>query len=154
MKTINKQYSNLISVILIGLFSLSSYAQKDMVYEIEPIQLDTVAVTSNNPTIEKLISKIVLAENFKYRRTLKKARDSKRQYIFNERSISEVEVLKHYKKAARKSESSTQFINYFNDRNLAFLIETERSMVTTLYDNVRKTTFNGYLDEWERVWGD
>ena len=133
---------------------MSNYGQEVVEKELEPKQLDTVKLSSQHYTIDKMISKIVSNENFKYRKTIRKARRSKRELIFNGQLISEVEVLKLFKKAARKSESVDEFINYFNDRNQILLIEIERSIIVNLYDNVRKTTLNGYLDEWERAWGD
>ena len=152
MKAINQQYVKIVSIILIGLASLSSDAQKIMAIDMQLIQLDTVQVGSHT-SVDKFISKIVLTEHFKYRKTLKKSRDSKRQLVFDEQTISEVEVLKHLKKAARKSDSVDMFISYFYDRNLSFINSLDGTALSLLYDKIRSTTFNGYLDELESVVG-
>ena len=132
---------------------MTGFAQDDSQIESGTIHLDTVAVTTNHYTVEKLIFKIVKNEDFKYRQAIKKARRSKRFFTSTDQTISEVEVLKHFKRAARHSDSVDEFISYFYDRNLSFISSINKSVISTLYTKIRSTTFNGYLDELETVVG-
>lgn len=153
MKTFNHYPAKITMLIIMTLFTISVSAQKETERESEIIYLDSVAVAANQHAFKKMVSKIVLNENFKYRKELKKSRLSKKQYIYSGTSVSETEILKHFKKAARRSDSVHEFISYFYDRNLPFLTSLDTDVISSLYDVIRKSTLNGYLDEWEAVVG-
>lgn len=153
MKTLNQYAIRIIMLGMVSLFTLSAYAQKETEEFTGLISLDTVSVVVNQHSLEKMVSKIVLNKNFKYRKALRKSKMSNKQFVFLNTTISEGEILKHFKRAARRSESVDEFIGYFYDRNLSFLMALDGNVIAGLYDTLRKTTFNGYLDELEAVVG-
>lgn len=153
MKTLNQYAIRILMFAILSLDTLSANAQKETEGFIGLISLYTVSVVTNQLTIEKMVSKIVLNKNFKYRKALRNSKLSDKQVVFLNASSSEEEILKHFKRAARRSESVDEFIGYFYDRNLSFLTSVDGNVIAALYDTFRKTTFNGYLDELENVLG-
>jgi len=67
-----------------------------------------------------MVSNIVINEDFKYRKTLKEAKAEKNEYILRNTRISEVQILKNYKRAARRSELVEEYISCFQDRKSQF----------------------------------
>lgn len=96
--------------------------------------------------INGMVSRINGNEDYNYRENLSKARVSNTLYHFDGGNFSEVGILKHFKKAARKSTSLEEFRSYFSKRNLPFIDGLDYQMVSTLYATLRKSTLNGYLE--------
>lgn len=136
--------NNIIGTALLSLTIMSTItAQKEVV------QLDEIGNVERNEvkrTFKELATQIAFRDDFKYRRELRKSRASKNRYHFSDTTISETEVLKHFKRAARKSESSGEFEGYFSERNLDFINTLDRKTVSGLYLSMRRYTLNGYLD--------
>tara|TARA_R110002020_G_C16259931_1_gene770395 strand:+ start:112 stop:582 length:471 start_codon:yes stop_codon:yes gene_type:complete len=153
MKTLNQNLKKIIGLMIAGLFAISVDAQINNEKEYGIINLDTLSVVSNKQAFKGMVSKIISNKKFKYRKTLKHSKAVNKEYDFSNISISEVEILKHFKKAARKSDSVEEFISYFHERNLDFLKVLDGSVISNLYFTIRQTTLNGHLDEWESAFG-
>jgi len=147
-----KLYQNPLKISLLviaGLFSISAVSQNSNEQEFGIINLDTISIVSNQDKFEDMVSKIVSNGRFRYRKTLRHSKSVNKEYVFQDVHISEVEILKLFKKAARKSDSPEEFENYFFERKLYFLDKLEGYVVSGLYNTLRKTTFNGILDDWQ-----
>lgn len=153
MKTLNQNLIKIIALTIAGLFAITVDAQIHNKNEFGIIHLDTHTVVSNHHAFKGMVSQILSNKNFKYRKTLKHAKAVNKEYEFSNISISEVEILKHFKRAARNSESVEEFISYFRDRKLDFITVLEGSDISNLYFTIRQTTLNGHLDEWESAFG-
>lgn len=125
-------------------FAQAQYGKADQVI----LELDDITVKSTHQAFKNRVEKIASNRNFHYRKTLKHAKSMDKYYCFNGFKISEVELLKYFKRAARRSGSVKEFVNYFQERDLHFLELLDDQVVTGLYNNVRKTTLNGLLDTW------
>tara|TARA_R110002051_G_scaffold87713_4_gene154507 strand:- start:63476 stop:63928 length:453 start_codon:yes stop_codon:yes gene_type:complete len=97
-------------------------------------------------TFKDLAIQINFNEEYKYRKSLIKARISNKIYHFKSRTFSEVVILKYLKKAARASATIEAFESYFSKRNLPFIDELDHFIVIELYHTMRKSTFNSYLE--------
>src|SRR5690554_1072491 len=153
MKTLSIYQIRVYVIALLNIFTLNLSAQQHDSSETKTVELDTVTIASNKQEFESMVSSIAYNRNFKYRKTLRKSRVTKRKYIFSNREISETRVLKHFKKAAGKSESADEFKEYFLDRNLTFINVLDGKIIFNLYMTMRETTLNGYLDELHSIFG-
>ncbi|MDP2688387.1 MAG: hypothetical protein Q8O62_14300 [Aequorivita sp.] len=153
MKTLNNYFGNalLITVLTISAFTLN--AQNDIENESAIVQLDTVSINGNYASFEKMATNIATSTNFKYRKALRKAKASKNVYVFSERQISEVAILKYFKKAARIADTVDDFRNYFYERDLSFIEALDGKTINNIYLRIRPATFNGYLDDLEQAFG-
>ncbi|MEH6406920.1 MAG: hypothetical protein V7767_06555 [Leeuwenhoekiella sp.] len=149
MKTLYQNPLKIFVFIIAAFFAIALNAQVSSEKDFEIIHLDTLSVVSNQQEFKNMVSKIVSNGNFRYRKTLRHSKAVNKQYKFSNVSISEVQILKHFKKAARRSESAEEFISYFQDRNLNFLDMLDGYAISSLYNTVRQTTFNGYMDDWQ-----
>ena len=153
MKTLKKYFRNALIVAVVTISAHTLNAQNDMDSESAIVQLDTVSVNSNYASFEKMASNIATSTNFKYRKALRKAKASKNVYVFSERQISEVAILKYFKKAARKADTVDDFRNYFYEWDLSFIDILDGKTISNIYIRIRPTTFNGYLDDLEQAFG-
>ena len=143
MGTISTSWIKAIAFSFMGFFITILHAQgkaedPDSILSYKRLGGDTV--------INEMVSRINLDEDYNYKENLHKARVSNTIYHFDEGDFSEVGILKHFKKAARKSTSPEEFISYFFTRNLPFMEGLDRQMVSDLYVTLRKSTINGYLE--------
>lgn len=145
MKTLMQYPIKVYAILLLNLFALNLSAQQTDSPEPGSIQLDTVSIVANQESFENLVCDIVLNENFQYRKTLKHSKASKKYYVFADKRISEVEILKYFKKAARKSESIQEFISYFYEKKINFMEFINHKDISALYKTFRKGTLNAYL---------
>lgn len=153
MKTLNKYKKRVLLISMMAFFAMNAYAQQNRIGTTEVIRLDTISIVDSQKGFEEMVSKIILFENFKYREFLNESKVSDTYYNFSNNSISEVEILKHFKKAARRSESVDEFTSYFHDRNLSFIGMLDGNEISSLYTAIRKTSFNEYLNGLEYVMG-
>lgn len=152
MKTLHEYFATAILISLVTISTMIVYGQKNnegesLLFHMNPVSVD------GNTSFKKMVSRIVTKTDFKYRKALRRAKDSQAHYVFSDKEISEVEILKHFKKAARKSESVAGFRNYFHDRQLSFIEVLNEKTVYNLYATFRATTFKGYLEELDAFFG-
>ncbi|MAQ41394.1 hypothetical protein [Mesonia oceanica] len=140
------QYLVKILVILFVVFFVDFVQAKFVKSDQVILELDDIIVNSTHQAFKNRVEKIASNRNFNYRKALKYAKSINKYYCFNGFEISEVELLKYFKRAARRSRSVEEFVNYFRERDLRFLELLDDQVVTGLYNNVRKTTLNGLLD--------
>lgn len=141
---------------LLSLFTLNVSAQqndKRVERETETIQLDTVSLVANQQSFENLVCDIVLDENFKYKKALRKSKLTKRQYTFSDIRISETDILKQFKRAARRSESTADFIGYFYNKDMDILEKLNGNDIRLLYLTFHKGTLSEYFQELESAFG-
>lgn len=153
MKTLNTYLTKIIVLIVFSISNTSVYSQKLTQTKSGIVCLDTVEMPINQHFYVAMVSEIVYNENFKYRRALKKAKLSNKQYLSLNNTFSEVAILKYFKKGARRSKSVDEFTRYFHDRNLSFLSILTVNIISRLYYTFRKITFNGQLDILESIVG-
>ena len=147
---IRRQNLLIILVLLIGGLSvIPVYGQINSKPELQIIHLDTPSVVSNQLEFKNMVSKIVSNGKFRYRKTLRHSKSTNKQYEFNNIKISEVEVLRHFKKAARTSGTVQEFKFYFSSRNLKFIEMLDGDVISSLYSTIRQKTFNGKLENWQ-----
>lgn len=133
------------------LFAINSAAQEDLRFA-EAVDLDTVNLKSESLAVNRFVSDIITDKDFKYRKTLRKSKSSNKHYTLNDVEITEADLLKHFKKAARKSNSVAGFTQYFQNRNLSFIATLDQFVLEQLYNTIRQTTFNGFLDNWQKYY--
>jgi len=153
MKTLKKYFRNALIVAVVTISAHTLNAQNYMDSESAIVQLDTVSVNSNYASFEKMASNIATSTNFKYRKALRKAKESKNVYDFSDGELSEATILKYFKKAARKADTVEGFRNYFYERELSFIETLDGITLSKIYIRIRPTTFNGYLDDLEQAFG-
>lgn len=151
MKTL-KNLKNTLLILLVSISITTVKAQKGESGSLI-VYLDTVSVDNNHQSFEKMVSNITTTPNFKYRKSLRLAKAANNTYIFSDKEVSETEILKYFKKAARKSHSVEDFRKYFYDRELSLIDKLDGSTIYRLYTKIRSTTFNGYLDDLEGAFG-
>jgi len=149
METLKRNLINLFVGVIASLYIISAEAQSINNQNLVVVNLDAISIVSNQDKFKNMVSKIVSNGSFRYRKALRHSKSVNKQYDFRNVHISEVEILKLFKKAARKSGSPEEFKDYFFDRNLYFLNMLEGYVVSSLYNTIRKTTFNGILDDWQ-----
>ena len=152
MKVIN--HTLVKSIFLLNLLLITSIADSQTFQKTESqiVDLDTVQVLYRTPEFNQLVTKITSAKNFKYRKTLRNSKSINKEYYLDNVKISEADLLKHFKKAARKSESVEGFVSYFEKMDMGFLKLLDPYDLQQLYNVIRKTTFNGFLDDWQRYY--
>ncbi|MEH6656355.1 hypothetical protein [Leeuwenhoekiella marinoflava] len=133
------------------LFIINSTAQTDQRFA-NTVNLDTVNLDSRSVAINQFVSDIITDKDFKYRKALRESKSSKKHYTLNNFEITETDLLKHFKKAARKSDSVAGFARYFQNRNLSFIAALDQYVLEQLYNTIRQTTFNGFLDNWQKYY--
>lgn len=153
MKTLHEYFATAILISLVTISTMILYGQKNSEGESLIIHLNQISVDGNHASFKKMVSTIVTRNDFKYRKALRRAKDSQAHYVFSGKEISEVEILKHFKKAARKAENVADFKRYFHDRQLSFIEVLNEKTVYNLYATFRATTFNGYLEELDAFFG-
>lgn len=152
MKTLHEYFATAILLSLITISTMIVYGQKNsegesLLFHMNPVSVD------GNTSFKKMIFRIVTKTDFKYRKALRRAKDSQKHYVFSGKEISEVEILKHFKKAARKAENVADFKRYFHERQLSFIEVLNEKTVYNLYATIRATTFKGYLEELDAFFG-
>ncbi|HLU81615.1 MAG TPA: hypothetical protein VK010_06020 [Flavobacteriaceae bacterium] len=153
MKTSNSYFRKVMFMAFLIMSALRLYGQDNRESESMEVHLDTVTLEGDYVSFKKMVSVIVAKQDFKYRKALRRAKASKKQYVFSDLTISEVEILKHLKKAARKSESPQAFKTYFYDKEFYFIEVLDNKTMATLYSKIRATTLKGYLEELDAFFG-
>lgn len=149
MKAFLSRLIKIAALTILSLVSVSVTAQTSNRNKFKIIQLDTISVTSGQQDFNKFILNTIHSGSFNYRKVLKKAKSENELYKFKRFNLSKVELLKQFKKAARKSDSVEEFVSYFHERDFNFLEHLEDYVIAGLYNTMRKTTFNGLLDAWQ-----
>jgi|SRR5690554_802434 len=152
MKTLHEYFATALLILLVTISTMILYGQKNNEGESLLFHTNTISV-DGNASFKRMVSRIVTETDFKYRKALRRAKATGKRYVFSGKEISEVEILKHFKKAARKSDSADEFKNYFYDRELSFINVLSENTVNNLYATIRATTFNGYLEYLEAFFG-
>ena len=113
------------------------------------IHLDEVIVSSQEESEKafgQLSNYIAFDDDFKYRYELRKSKLTNKVYYFPDTTIAKTQVLKHFKNAARKSDDKDAFVKYFEQKHLHYIDSLEPGTVSGIYNTMRLTTLNGYLD--------
>lgn len=143
MGTIGTSWIKAIAFSFMSFFIIILHAQGNGA---NPDHLYSFAMPGGNAVIDKMVSRINGNEDYSYRKNLREARNSDTVYHFDNGNFSEIEILKHLKKAARKSTSLEEFRSYFSERDLPFIEGLDPQMVSSIYVTLRKSTLNGYLE--------
>ena len=143
MGTINTSPIKVIVFSFVSFFITILHAQGDTE---NPDHLHSFKMLVGKAAINEMVSQINLNEDYNYRENLNEARVSNTIYHFDDGNFSEVGILKHFRKAARKSASLEEFRSYFSKGNLPFIEGLDHQMVSALYVTLRKSTLNGYLE--------
>ena len=149
---LNKPISTTILFLLNILLCTSNLTAQEDQRLAQTLDLKTLNGAYRNGEVNQLISEIITDEDFKYRSALKKAKTNQKYYLIGRVKISETDLLKHFKKAARKSDSVAAFAGYFQNRNLDFITVLDQYVLEQLYNTLRQTTFNGFLDNWQKYY--
>lgn len=147
MKTLNYNSIGFFVFTVIILFAQNLSAQQNDKQEFLIKELDTLAKVTDQQSFENLVCSIILDEDFEYRNALKKAKASKKYYVFPNKKISEFEILKHFKKAARHSKSVQEFMDYFYSNKLDFMGQLNPEDLSSLYVVFRKGTLDAFLQK-------
>jgi len=133
------------------LFTVNTSAQANH-QSAKIVDLDTVNVNYRSTAVNDFVLEIITDKDFKYRKALKESKSSKRYYVVCDVEITEANLLKQFKKAARKSDSPEAFTLYFKNINLNFVAALDQYVIEQLYNTIRQTTFNGFLDNWQKYY--
>ena len=151
MKTKKHHIVTIAFLLNLMLFTNNSTGQADFRFA-KAVDLDTVNLKSGSVAVNRFVSDIITDKDFKYRKTLRKSKSSNKHYTLNDVEITEADLLKQFKKAARKSNSVAGFTQYFQNRNLSFIATLDQFVLEQLYNTIRQTTFNGFLDNWQKYY--
>ena len=152
MKTISHTAFKGLLVLGFILLTTKALSQTKITQETERVDLDTVQVYFKAPEFNQFISTIISDENFRYRKTLQNAKDLDKQYLLGDITISQANLLKQFKKAARSSDTADGFLSYFQTRDMDFINLIDAYDLERLYSVIRQTTFNGFIDDWQRYY--
>ena len=151
MKTIQSKLKIITIVIL--LFTVTSASSQDYAYvstnEIKAIRSNRV---NSNETLEAfttylLINSMTRGENFNYRQALRETRKNPTVISMGETNISSTELLKVFKRSARKTENSKAFKKLLHKKHGDLVKNLTEDQIDEIYTSFRSTTFNGLLDE-------
>ena len=151
MKTRKQILAITLSVLTTLLFTVNTSAQANHL-STKIVDLDTVNVNYKSTAVNDFVSDIITDKDFKYRKALKESKSSNKYYRLGDVEITEANLLKHFKKAARKSDSAEAFALYFKNINLSFIAALDQYVIEQLYNTIRQTTFNGFLDNWQKYY--
>tara|TARA_R110002012_G_scaffold295173_2_gene491597 strand:- start:379 stop:849 length:471 start_codon:yes stop_codon:yes gene_type:complete len=142
------------SLIIMAFLLISSniYAQYYAYAEPNEIKANMVSRVQPNVQLEAyttylLISSMVEDVRFKYRKALRESKENPRVITIGTMSISSTELLKAFKKAARKADNSEEFTSVLFRKNRFLESHLTNGQIEELYISFRGTTFNGLLDE-------
>ena len=138
---------------MLNIFALNVNAQQTDGMQLNSFELDTVTIASSQQAFIHMVAEITTSHRFRYRKALRRSKTSNKLYVFSDMTISETQILKHFKKAARKSPSAEGFRSYFLENDLTFINLLDWRTISSLYTTMRKTTFNGYLDDLDSIYG-
>lgn len=138
-------------LIITFLFTVNIFAQADQ-QPAKMLHADTVTVNYKNPAVKNFVSDIISDTDFNYRKTLRESKSSQKYYTVGDVEITEANLLKQFKKAARKSDSPEAFTLYFKNINLNFVATLDQYVLEQLYNTIRQTTFYGFLDNWQKYY--
>ncbi|MEM6892213.1 MAG: hypothetical protein AAF554_00895 [Bacteroidota bacterium] len=119
-----------------------------------PHEIKAIGVSSVKPyeTLEDyttylLINSMVTGDNFKYRRALNESRKNPIIISIEGTTIQSTELLKFFKKAARKADDLEAFRKILSKENGNLENNLSYGQIKQLYTSFRSTTINGYFDE-------
>lgn len=93
-----------------------------------------------------LSKRIAFNEDFKYREELRSSKLNNTNFYFGDTLIAKAEVLRNFKRAARKSDNLDGFQQYFLQRKLHYVKMLDRRTLAEIQQTMRSTTLNGYLE--------
>lgn len=152
MKTGNHTAIRSIIIVAFVLLTSKLISQTKIGKETTVVNLDTVQVYFKAPEFNQFVSEIISDDNFRYRKTLRNAKELDRYYLLGDVTISQANLLKEFKKAARKSDNADGFLSYFQTRDMNFIDLIDWYDLERLYSVIRQTTFNGFIDDWQRYY--
>ena len=138
-------------LIITFLFTVNIFAQANQQPD-KMLHADTVTIHYKNAALKNFVSEIISDTDFNYRKTLKESKSSQKYYTEGDVEITEANLLKQFKKAARKSDSPEAFTLYFKNLNLNFVATLDQYAIEQLYNTIRQTTFYGFLANWQKYY--
>lgn len=90
---------------------------------------------------------VIAVEDFEYRQFLREAKVSNKNYGIGEKQYNEVELAKVFRKGARKSENTAEFITFLKKENPNLISNLSEDDLNTLFKQFRTGTFHEYLDD-------
>lgn len=153
MKTLTHNTLQVYTILLLNLFALNLSAQQNFKNESKTVRLDTVSIFGNQQSFRNMVCDIVLDENFKYRKALRNSRFTKEEFIFSEIRVSQTDILRQFKRAARKAETVSDFRDNIYKKNMEFIDLLDMRDISSLYVIFRKGTFNNFLSELDSAIG-
>lgn len=102
--------------------------------------------TINRYSVSKLASEIYETSNFNYRNFLKDAEDSKKRYQIGTETYTKKELVKIFRKGARRSETVVEFEGYLTKINPQFLKGISEREAIDIFNKFRVGTFYAYID--------
>ena len=152
MKTISRTAFKIFIISAFFFLTSNGFSQTNLTPETTVVDLDTVQVYFKASEFNQFVSEIISDDNFRYRKTLRNAKELDRYYLLGDVTISQANLLKEFKKAARKSDNADGFLSYFQTRDMNFIDLIDWYDLERLYSVIRQTTFNGFIDDWQRYY--
>ena len=154
INTNQKIMKNKIVYAIMGVvFSLLSANTNHLKAQQHRIELDTINLEYVGNALRQYVNHMAFDPDFNYRSEIKEARRLNNMYVLNEDSIPQAHLMKHLKKAARKTDNVDDFRAYFIDSEIDFLSVMDGRTVTGLYNTLRRSTLPGFLDELDKAFG-
>lgn len=153
MTTLSHHTIKVYVILLLNLFAINLSAQENQINETRTVQLDTVSIVANQQSFKNMVCDIVFDQNFKYRKALRKSRLTKKEYVFSHKKVSETDILRQFKRSARKAETVSDFRDHIYRNDMEFIELLDMRDIRFLYVNFRKGTFNNYLSELDAAIG-
>lgn len=140
----------LITTIATLLLTVNLTAQNYVAVNTSNYETDVRTVSTKKISKTKSVSALTLeiyeTSNFEYRTFLKDAEDSKKRYKIGQEVYSKKELVKIFRKGAKRSENVIEFEEFLTDYNPDFLKNVSERESVDIYNKFREGTLHAYLD--------
>src|SRR5690554_3440367 len=92
------QFKIYVLIIMLNIFALNVNAQQTDGMQLNSFELDTVTIASSQQAFIHMVAEITTSHRFRYRKALRRSKTSNKLYVFSDMTISETQILKHFKK--------------------------------------------------------
>ncbi|MDO1501630.1 hypothetical protein Q2T40_15960 [Winogradskyella maritima] len=141
----------LITTIVTLLLTVTLTAQNYVAVNTSNFETDVRTVSTKKISKTKSVSALTLeiyeTSNFEYRTFLKDAEDAKKRYQIGREIYTKKELVKIFRKGARRSENVIEFEEFLTDYNPKFLNNVSERETADIFTKFREGTLHAYLDK-------
>ncbi|WP_299130978.1 hypothetical protein [uncultured Winogradskyella sp.] len=140
----------LITTIVTLLLTVTLTAQNHVAVNTLNYETDVRTVSTKKiseiESVSALTLEIYETSNFEYRNFLKDAEDSHKRYQIGQEIYTKKELVKIFRKGARRSENVIEFEEFLTDYNPKFLNNVSELETVDIFTKFREGTLHAYLD--------